>query len=474
MNYISTRGGGAQLSSSQAILKGIADDGGLYVPERIPHITDMPRGTYSSHAAWLLSQYFTDYEQTRLQEFASKAYSSDNFSAPEIAPLIYTPDVWFLELFHGKTLAFKDMALSLLPYLMTEAMKATGGGQTQVILTATSGDTGVSALEAFKNIDGIKVIVFYPEHGVSAVQKRHMMTQTGKNVFAIGVKGNFDDAQSEVKRIFMDNEAVKRLASVNHEFASANSINIGRLIPQIVYYFYAYSQLVSDGMLDGEAVSFIVPTGNFGNILAGYYAKKMGLPIHKLICACNENKTLYDFFSTGAFDLNRPLKLTISPSMDILLPSNLERLIFDLQQSPYDDSGDLGHYKFDVQVDDFVGYYATEPEIKEAIKRVYLRHNYLIDPHTAVGYVAHEKYKGQEKRVIISTASPFKFTKAVMTSFDPKYAAYDEFSLIESMAELKNEAVPPQIANLSERPLLHTTVVEIGEMKDTVLRILGM
>jgi len=483
MKYISTRGGkkSNKLTASQSVVKGIADDGGLYVPKKIPQAYLTPAAlsgfNYNAHALWLLGHYFTDYTPAELVRCIDSAYNRSNFDTPAIAPLVETPEVSFLELYHGKTLAFKDMALSLLPHLMATALKKTPNPKTQVILTATSGDTGVSALEGFKDIDGMKIIVFYPENGVSVIQKQHMITQTGKNVYVVGVKGNFDDAQSEVKRIFLDKQLKEKLGAEGYEFSSANSINTGRLIPQIVYYFYAYSQLVRGGMAEDTPVNFVVPTGNFGNILAGYYAKKMGLPIKKLICASNENKVLYDYFATGVFDSNRPFYLTASPSMDILIPSNFERLVYDLvkpEEGLHERLVRLSgkqQFKMDVPTD-FIGLHASEQEVQAAIKKVFSTHGYLIDPHTAVAYVAHEKYGENEKNIIVSTASPYKFAKTVMTSIDSKYAEYDDFALLEQMAELTKGNVPMQFVDLKDREILHNTVVEIGGMKDAVLKIL--
>ncbi|MCL2387716.1 MAG: threonine synthase [Defluviitaleaceae bacterium] len=483
MQYVSTRGdnNAEKLTASETIVKGIADDGGLYVPESIPK-ADVPPSelsgfNYNAHALWLLHHFLTDYTPAEMVYCVDSAYNAINFDTPEIAPLVQMPDVSFLELYHGKTLAFKDMALSLLPHLMSTALKKTPNPKTQVILTATSGDTGVSALEGFKDIDGMKIIVFYPENGVSVIQKQHMITQTGNNVHVVGVKGNFDDAQSEVKRIFLDTQLKQQLATDGYEFTSANSINTGRFIPQIVYYFYAYSQLVKSGMSSDEPVNFVVPTGNFGNILAGYYAKKMGLPINKLICASNENKVLFDYFDTGVFDSNRPFHLTTSPSMDILIPSNFERLVHMVKpenglQERLVKLSAKEQFKLDVPAD-FVGFYATEQEVQAAIKKVYSEHGYLIDPHTAVAHVAHQKYNKSEKTVIVSTASPYKFAKTVMTSLDSKYQKYDDFALLEQMATLTNGLVPPQFADLKTREVRHNTTVEVNDMKDAVLKILA-
>jgi threonine synthase len=482
MNYISTRGNNSKsLGAAQTIVKGIADDGGLYVPESIPQAnqsaSEISGFNYNAHALWLIHHFMKDYTHGELVYCVDSAYNTKNFSTPDIAPLVQFDDVSFLELFHGKTSAFKDMALSLLPHLMSTALKKIPNAKTQVILTATSGDTGVSALEGFKDVEGTKIIVFYPEDGVSVIQKRHMITQTGDNVYVVGVRGNFDDAQTEVKKIFLDAALSQKIGAEGFEFSSANSINTGRLIPQIVYYFYAYSQLVRGGMTADAPVNFVVPTGNFGNILAGYYAKKMGLPINKLICASNENKVLFDYFETGVFDSNRPFYLTESPSMDILVPSNFERLVFDFKKNNLQDTleklSSKQQFKMDVP-NDFVGFCATAQEVRDAIKKVFNTRGYLIDPHTAVAYVAHEKYGTHEKNIIISTASPYKFAKTVMSAIDAKYESYDDFALLEKMAELTNQNVPAHFADLKEKEILHNTVTEISGMKDAVLKILGI
>ena len=482
MNYISTRGANETVSPSQAIVRGLAANGGLFVPEQVPQLGFSTSPSYQEHALRCISPYLTDFNQDELRDCIDKAYAS--FDTPEVAPIFWAQDtqtVSFLEMFHGKTLAFKDMALSLLPYLMTASAAKIGDKRKHVVLTATSGDTGKAALEGFRDVDGVMVIVFYPENGTSVLQQRMMTTQEGNNVFAIGVRGNFDDAQSEVKRIFSDQELSLRLDSQGFALSSANSINIGRLVPQIAYYYSAYAQLISNGVTPGQPINFVVPTGNFGNILAGWYAKKMGLPISKLVCASNENNVLTDFFSTGTFDTVRKFITTMSPSMDILQPSNLERLVFDmLGRSPESLMGRLGQlnkggrYSIEASASDFVGFSAGERETTEAIRNVYERYGYVIDPHTAVAYSAYEKYGGNEPTVIVSTASPYKFTKSVMTSLDPKYSAYDDFELIEQMAQLKNEAVPAQISGIAQKPVLHGKVVEIGKMKDAVTNILGI
>ena len=332
--YKSTRGKEQAVTASMAILKGLSEDGGLFVPERIPQL-DVPMDklaqmTYQETAYEVMSRFLTDFTEEELKNCISKAYDS-KFDTEKIAPLHEACGAYFLELFHGATIAFKDMALSILPHLMTTAAKKNHVKNEIVILTATSGDTGKAAMAGFADVPGTKIIVFYPKHGVSPIQEKQMVTQKGANTYVVGITGNFDDAQTAVKKMFNDHEMAAELDQAGFQFSSANSINIGRLVPQIVYYVYAYATLVRDGKIkDGQEINVVVPTGNFGNILAAYYAKQMGLPIHKLICASNENRVLYDFFRTGTYDRKRDFILTTSPSMDILISSNLERLIYRL------------------------------------------------------------------------------------------------------------------------------------------------
>ena len=399
--------------------------------------------------------------------------------------------VYFLELYHGPTMAFKDMALSLLPHLMKTAAKKMGMVNDMVILTATSGDTGKAALEGFAGVEGVKVIVFFPEHGVSEIQKRLMVTQEGDNVHVIGIKGNFDDAQSGVKEIFADAALREKAAAHNFVFSSANSINIGRLIPQVAYYFYAYQQLCDTReIVAGEEINFVVPTGNFGNILAGYYAKKMGLPVKKLICASNENKVLCDFLNTGRYDKKRDFVTTMSPSMDILISSNLERLLYMLSgedaakvREMLQGLCDRGEHKvtdrmLEMLRKDFFGGYASDEETAESIREVFDLADHLIDPHTAVAYAVYKKYcaqtKDTAKTVIVSTASPYKFTKAVMSSLDKKYAAVDDYKLVVDMSRITSSPVPQAIKDLETKPVLHRRVCKKEEMKAEVERALGL
>lgn len=488
INYVSTRNAGNVVTPSQAILKGISEDGGLFVPVEMPKldfdiksIVNMP---YKELAYEVLKLFLTDFTEEELKYCVNNAYDS-KFDTELIAPLVKKNDVYFLELFHGKTLAFKDMALSILPYLLKTSAKKNGIEQEIVILTATSGDTGKAALEGFADVEGTKIIVFFPEEGVSDVQKRQMTTQEGKNTCVVGIHGNFDDAQTGVKEIFTDNEFKKQLAENGYVFSSANSINIGRLVPQVVYYFYAYAQMVKLGDISfGEKINFTVPTGNFGNILAGYYAKQLGLPVNKLICASNDNKVLFDFFNTGIYNKNREFMVTVSPSMDILISSNLERLLYHLSNSQ-DKTKELmeslkksGKYEFKISDNEFCGEYATEKETFAAIKKVYDNADYIMDTHTAVAYAAYEKYTAQTKdntkTVIVSTASPYKFTKDVLRAIDEKYAKEDAFKLLDTLAVLQKAQVPAPIRNIDKREIRHKTVCEKNGLKDFVAQYLNI
>ncbi len=481
MNYVGTRNSDIRVTASQAILKGICEDGGLFIPERIPQI-DKPLEelmflSYQGLAYEILRLYLTDFTKDELWDCIDSAYD-DKFDTPFIAPYVKRHDAYFLELFHGKTLAFKDMALSILPHLMKTAAKKNGIDKEIVILAATSGDTGKAALEGFANVEGTKIIVFFPEDGVSPVQKRQMTTQEGENTCVVGIKGNFDDAQSAVKSIFTDKELIEYLDDKGYQFSSANSINIGRLVPQIVYYFYAYLQMMKRGQVQpGERINFAVPTGNFGNILAGYYAKCMGLPVNMFICASNSNKVLYDFFQTGHYDKNREFVVTASPSMDILISSNLERLICKLTSQKetkklMESLKDKGEYTLAAKCQDICGKYATEEETFAAIRKMYEKAGYVMDTHTAVAYAAFEKYKREEgdltKTVIVSTASPYKFTKDVLCAIDEKYASEDAFALMGEMEKVSKEKIPVPIRGLETKPVLHHNVCEKDKIKDFV------
>lgn len=490
--YKSTRSNSDKVTASQAILKGLADDGGLFVPDSIPalevpleKLADM---TYQETAYEVMKLFLSDFTEEELKHCINGAYD-DKFDTKEIAPLVKKDGAYYLELFHGKTIAFKDMALSILPYLMTTAAKKNGVKNEIVILTATSGDTGKAALAGFADVPGTSIIVFYPKNGVSPIQEKQMLTQKGENTNVVGIIGNFDDAQTGVKEMFHSKDLAERMNAKGYQFSSANSINIGRLVPQIVYYVYAYGQLLKQGEIScGEKMNVVVPTGNFGNILAAFYAKNMGLPIEKLICASNENKVLYDFFSTGSYDRNRDFILTTSPSMDILISSNLERLIYRIAGEDADKTREMmnelskdGKYEITAemraQLKDFYGNYATEEETAKIIKKLYEDTGYVIDTHTAVAACVYEKYKtatkDDTKTVIASTASPFKFTRSVMDAIDHKYDAMEDFELIDKLSEIANVKVPNAIEEIRTAPVLHDTVVEVAEMPAIVKKLLN-
>ena len=487
MRYISSRNKENSISSSQAIIKGIAEDGGLFVPEDIPKIPSIKaflKMDYRELAYEIMKLYFTDLDEKTLKDSIEKAYD-DKFSVKEIAPLEEVGDLYFLELFHGATFAFKDMALSILPYLLKASMKKMDEKKEVLILTATSGDTGKAALENFANVEGIKILVFFPEEGVSSIQKKQMLTQEGDNTSVISINGDFDDAQSGVKDLMNKRSFIKKLDEKGFKISSANSINIGRLIPQIVYYFHSYLELLRrEEIRDKEKVNFVVPTGNFGNILAGFYAKEMGLPINKLICASNENNILTDFINTGSYDKRRKLLLTSSPSMDILVSSNLERLLFHLSHG---DDGKIkklmenldkkGIYEIeDIELDGFEGYYSNEEEISNSIKEVFEKYSYIMDPHTAVAHVAYEKYKSktadQTKTVIVSTASPFKFANKVSDSIGLETKGKDEFLIIEELAKKAKLKIPKDILELKEKKILHKINSNKENMGQRILEIL--
>jgi len=481
VTYIGTRNRNIKLQASEAILKGICPDGGLFIPDEMPEmeksLDELVKMDFRDIAYEVMSLFFTDFSEDELRYCINSAYD-DKFDTEEIAPVVKKDDVYFLELFHGKTIAFKDMALSILPYLMKTAAKKNDIHKEIVILTATSGDTGKAALEGFADVEGTRIIVFYPEGGVSPVQKRQMVTQKGKNVCVVGITGNFDDAQSAVKSIFTDEQMIKELDDKGFMFSSANSINIGRLIPQVAYYWYAYCQLVNKGYIkSGDLINFTVPTGNFGNILAGYFAKKMGLPVNKFVCASNSNKVLYDFFKTGTYDKNREFILTTSPSMDILISSNLERLVCMLTSQ--DKTAQLmkslsenGEYSITASADDIVGEYADEEETATAIRTMYTNADYVIDTHTAVAYAAYDKYVKEtddtKPTVIVSTASPYKFAKDVCISIDEKYRDSDPFELMDELEKISGVKIPAPVKNIENREILHSNICEKEKIKEFV------
>ncbi len=486
--YSSTRGSGEKVTASSAILKGLADDGGLYVPERIPSLevplTELACLSYQETAYEVMRLFLTDYTSEELKNCIRKAYDG-KFDTEEIAPLRKVGDQYYLELFHGPTIAFKDMALSILPYLMTTAAKKNHEEREIVILTATSGDTGKAALAGFADVPGTKILVFYPKNGVSAIQERQMVTQKGANTFVVGIRGNFDDAQTGVKALFSDEKLSADLSEEGFCLSSANSINIGRLVPQIVYYVYAYGRMIKDGELSaGQQMDVVVPTGNFGNILAAYYAKKMGLPIRKLICASNENRVLYDFFQTGVYDKNRPFVLTSSPSMDILISSNLERLIYmasgnDSEKcaSFMEELSTSGRYEITEEMricmSDFCSGYTNEEQTREEIKNIYDRYGYVLDPHTAVASHVYRKLSGKGKMpcpaVIVSTASPYKFAPTVLQAVRPGTETTEEFSSVEKLHQIVGGEIPQAIRELFDAPILHDRVIDRGDMR-TVLK----
>lgn len=493
LSYQSTRGGEAGVTASQAILKGLAKDGGLFMPTEIP-VLDMPVErlagmTYQETAYEVMKLFLTDFTEEELKACIANAYDS-KFDTEEIAPLSKVDGAYYLELYHGSTIAFKDMALSILPHLMTTAAKKNQVEKEIVILTATSGDTGKAAMAGFADVPGTRIIVFYPKDGVSKVQELQMRTQKGGNTSVAAIYGNFDDAQNGVKKLFGDKELEKELAAGGFQFSSANSINIGRLVPQIVYYVYAYAKLLENQEIEkGEEINVAVPTGNFGNILAAYFAKRMGLPLKTLICASNDNKVLYDFFTTGTYDRKRDFILTNSPSMDILISSNLERLIYlstgsdpAVNGAMMRDLSEKGGYTVTDGMRrfmaDFAGGYADQKENGLTIRRVFEDTGYLMDTHTGVAAAVYEKYKqntGDEtKTVIASTANPYKFSHSVMEAIAGAEAVRgkDEFAIADQLAGLSGVAVPKAVEEIRAAPIRHSLECPVDGMKAMVQRIL--
>lgn len=492
--YKSTRSGQNTITASQAILKGLAEDGGLFVPTAIPKLSvsveELSKMSYQETAYAVMKEFLTDFTKEELMDCIEKAYDS-KFDTEEIAPLVNADGTYFLELFHGKTIAFKDMALSILPHLLTTSARKNNVKNEIVILTATSGDTGKAAMAGFADVAGTRIVVFYPKGGVSPIQEKQMLTQKGENTHVIGIKGNFDQAQSGVKEIFGNKELEEEMARAGFQFSSANSINIGRLVPQVVYYVYSYAKLVENEQIqNGEKINVVVPTGNFGNILAAFYAKNMGIPIAKLICASNDNKVLFDFFQTGVYDRNREFILTTSPSMDILISSNLERLIYKLAGEDAEKNAqymkDLsGEGKYEItsdmkaQLEDFYGNFATEAETAETIHKLYDQTGYIIDTHTAVAAAVYNKYKeetkDETKTIIASTASPFKFTRSVMNAIDQeKYSDMSDFELVDELSTIGKVDVPDAIEEIRDAQIRHNTVCEVGDMEKEVKKFLGI
>jgi len=499
MLYESTRGQFRKVSSAEAITRGIAPDGGLFVPGEIKQISaeslaELAGMDYQHKAVFILKEFLSDFTEQELQACVAAAYGRNRFDTPDIAPLHQLDSsLYVLELWHGPTSAFKDMALQILPHLLTKAAAKTGEKSTIVILVATSGDTGKAALEGFKDVPGTRIIVFYPQEGVSRMQQLQMITQEGGNVAVVAVKGNFDDAQTGVKNIFGDEAFNTELHQHNYTLSSANSINWGRLVPQIVYYFSSYLDLVATGGINqGDKINFVVPTGNFGNILAAFYAREMGLPVNKLICAANANNVLTDFIRTGIYNRNRPFHKTLSPSMDILISSNLERLIYHLSgRDPVKVRGWMSDLKLKgvYQVDEatkqgidniFWSASADDQETLATISKIYQRYGYLVDPHTAVALSVYEQYMGATgdatTTVVASTASPFKFNTSVARAVlgEEAVKGQDEFTLLKKLAEKSGTVIPQGLKDLDRKPVLFQEATGKNQMKETVRKILGL
>ena len=484
--FKSTRGNNVELTGAQAIIKGLSDDKGLYVPTALPKlpftIEEMIGKSYQEIAFKVIGAFFDDYTDEEMQHCINGAYDT-KFEAEEIAPLIEAGGAYFLELYHGKTAAFKDMALSILPYLLTTAVKKEKEEQKICILTATSGDTGKAALEGFADVPGTEIIVFFPNQGVSQVQERQMVTQEGDNTHVYAINGNFDDAQTGVKKIFNDDAFAAKLAESGVKLSSANSINIGRLVPQVAYYVYSYIKLVERGVIaNGEPMNIVVPTGNFGNILAGYYAKLMGIPVNKFICASNENKVLTDFINTGVYDINRDFYLTNTPSMDILISSNLERLLYHLSGGNGEEIKALmqqldseKHYEVSDAIKaglaDFYGGCASIKETNEAVAKLYKEADYLMDTHTAVAYKVYEDYKAatgdETPTVIASTASAYKFAESVAKSIGLGEEE-NGFRYVDALAEASGVRIPRGLQGLETKEIRHTGVIDVDQMMATV------
>ena len=488
--FKSTRGNQTPIDFYTSILQGIASDGGLLVPDfdfEKKNLEDLLPLNYVDLATEIIGTFAPSDAKEALHTACNQAYGEGLF-CDEVVPVKKAGNVYVAELYQGPTAAFKDMALSMLPRMMTLSLKKKGEEREVMILAATSGDTGKAALEGFKDVEGTCIKVFYPIDGVSAIQQQQMVTTTGKNVEIIGIRGNFDDAQTGVKKIFNDRDLEKKLNENGFQLSSANSINIGRLLPQVAYYVYAYVKLLAEEQIeDGELVNMVVPTGNFGNILAAYYAKKMGVPIGKLICASNENKVLYDFFRTGTYDKNREFVLTTSPSMDILISSNLERLIYHIAGDNADRNRELmeslnqtGVYtiseEMKAELKDFYGAYASEQETAKEIHDLYEDTGYIIDTHTAVASSVYKKYRketgDQTKTVVVSTASPYKFTRSVMTAIDEGYANLEDFALVDELEKISGVPVPGAIQEIRTAPVLHKTECDKEDMEKTVLSFL--
>lgn len=490
MNYISTRNSSYSVSAAQAIVSGLAPDGGLFVPESLPSFTlseieELAKTGYIGRATEVLSRFLCDFTKEELHDYISRAYAGSKFPPKAVAPLRpLDGQANVLELFHGPTCAFKDFALQLLPYLLTASLKKTGEQKTVVILVATSGDTGKAALEGFADVEGTKICVFYPDGGTSNIQRRQMTTQAGENVMVFAAKGNFDDAQNGVKRIFTDEDFAKELGEKGYRLSSANSINWGRLVPQIAYYFSAYCDMLNTGKIKlGEKMNVVVPTGNFGNILAAYFAKHCGVPINKLVCASNKNNVLTDFITTGTYDRNRDFFLTASPSMDILISSNLERLLYLLSgrndeklRGYMSELSTNGVYSVENDVLDalqaeFAAGCADDDQTSQTIGHVFDKTNYLCDTHTAVAVKVYEDYAkksgDQTPTVIVSTASPFKFAGSVLPAIG-KQPQGDDFALLQELSDACGLTAPDALAQLKNKQERFSDVVEPMDMKKAV------
>ena len=497
MFYNSTRNSSVKVSSAEAITQGISAEGGLFVPESIPEITfddikKIGEMKYADRAAFVFSKFLTDFTEAEIHYCTDNAYSTKNFESDSIAEIAHLFNgTYMLELWHGPTCAFKDMALQILPYFLTTSVKKINLDKKIVILVATSGDTGKAALEGFKDVEGTSILVFYPEDGVSPMQKRQMKTQEGSNVGVCALKGNFDDCQTGVKKIFTDADVKKQLDDNGMMFSSANSINWGRLVPQIVYYISSYAELVKDGEITlGEKVNIVVPTGNFGNILAAYYAKHMGIPVNKLICASNINNVLTDFINTGVYDRNRHFYPTVSPSMDILISSNLERLLYimtgkndTLISEWFGKLSAEGKYEVSDDVkaklsEEFCAGFCDDEQTKATIHEIYEKYSYTCDTHTAVAVKVYEDYKKSTgdttKTIIASTASPYKFSAAVLEAIEGKTSDISEYEKVDRIAELSDIPVPSALADLKNKPERFNDVIDKNDQKAYVLKTLGI
>lgn len=497
MYYKSTRNSDVRVDSATAITQGISADGGLFVPESVPKLTldeikYLAGLNYSCRAAYIFKKYLTDFTDAEIQYCTDSAYSTKNFETESIAEISQLFDgTYMIELWHGPTCAFKDMALQILPYFLTTSAKKINIDKKIIILVATSGDTGKAALEGFKDVEGTQILVFYPEDGVSPMQKRQMTTQEGSNVGVFAVKGNFDDCQNGVKSIFTDAEIKEKMNAAGLMFSSANSINWGRLVPQIVYYISSYASLAECGEISlGDKINIVVPTGNFGNILAAYYAKLMGLPVNKLICASNINKVLTDFIETGIYDRNRKFYATCSPSMDILISSNLERLLYIL--TGQDDAqirewfgrlASTGRYEVNDEVknvlrEEFFAGYCDDDQTKKTIREIYEKYSYTCDTHTAVAVKVYEDYKNKTgdmtKTLIASTASPYKFSSSVLEAIEGSNSELDEYEMVDRLAELSKLPIPSSLAELKNKERIFKDSIGKAEMNDYVLKDFGI